>query len=420
MEIIKETICSGIKCRICGGGVSIDQVAEIPYDLLTTEKGGLKYRQRIYECPVCGYVGVVNPFDEDVLRDMYANTAKYEGSPESRITTDDYSGFRERPQAIVCSNMQKQLLSSILIEIESVCDIGASTGYLLSILDCEERLGIEPSPRNKSIARHVYGVDIYTGRLQDYDAQFPEKKFDLMTASHVLEHIDDVVEFVRIIRRHAAKYVLVEVPTIEKRFKNRPYDLFIDEHISYFSLDVIKRLFEGEENGFHLVDALINFCPQIQEAVTFPSIITLWKSDAYDNTVETRHTMKMAGLRKNKEGFLKGYLSESHDELDAIKRRVESCVQDSKCAVFCAGAHTEKLFGCGFFENINIGKIYDNSEKKQGKYIAGIPVSRFCVDDMRSHGIGHIIVSTNNWQNDIVCYLEKAGVTDDAIVCLYE
>lgn len=95
----------------------------------------------------------------------------------------------------------------------SLLDVGCGSGEVLAV--AQERgwacAGAEPVEESAEIARQR-GLDVRTALLQD--AGLPERSWDVVTGFHVLEHITDGVEFLRLISRWARPggLVVIEVP----------------------------------------------------------------------------------------------------------------------------------------------------------------------------------------------------------------
>lgn len=411
-----------INCRICGASNKV--YYEIPCDMLKDRSGlgGGRYIQRIYECSSCGYVGIIDsPFTDNTYRQNYENSQKYSGvlGEKEKILDNEQINFQERHEYVVNASFQHAVASLISNDVKSVCDVGASTGYLLSCFEnCKERLGIDPNPINKRIAKNYYNVEMYTGLLNDFDREYPDRTFDLVVASQVIEHVENVTEFVEIIKKHAKKYILIDVPTIDVRYEGAPYELFTEEHISYFSFNTVKHLFE-EGGRFRLIHAAINLLPQIHNPMGFPSTLTIWKEEGYEGSILQGSSNAVSALQDTK-GFLANYMQKSQIEFEGYKRKLSEIIEGKKVALFCAGTHTARAYGMGLFENSQVVVIYDNDKSKHGKYLYDIEVKSFELTDIDDLGIEYIIISTVCYQKEICDYLIENGVTMNQIILLWE
>jgi SAM-dependent methyltransferase len=76
-------------------------------------------------------------------------------------------------------------------------DVGCGTGQLLAVWSVQQDscVGVEPSREVAVAARERTGLDIRPGTL--FDHEFPPESFDVVTISHVLEHVPDARALLR-------------------------------------------------------------------------------------------------------------------------------------------------------------------------------------------------------------------------------
>lgn len=84
--------------------------------------------------------------------------------------------------------------------------------------------------------------------------QVKEEKFDLVTLVHVLEHIEDLPDFLAKIYKHAHEFLFVEVPDADEFiYLPRTHDEFNSCHEWFFTMPTLVKLLE--DNGFTVLDA---------------------------------------------------------------------------------------------------------------------------------------------------------------------
>lgn len=385
-------------CRICG-----NKDVKIDYTIKYASPIGFScnyYVQKFYCCKKCGYFGVFNPLNSAEYTENYKSLAKYEGNISKTSVTEK---FAEKKDYIIDANFQRSFLNQYIPEINSVLDIGASTGYALSLYDIEKKLGIEPSLKNAEIAKKYYKVNLFSGTYEQFHEQNPESKFDLIIMSHVLEHLEDPKFCIQTLKNHVNKYVYIEVPTIDLKFANRPYGLFSEEHISYFSLESLSYLMIG----YDLVSACVNINPEFDIAVGFPSICTLWRIGG---------EQKIRKMIFSSNDIIKQYMYKSRIELKKIKKLLGNYSKAKSVSIWGAGSHTYKLLADNkIFNKINWKNIYDNNPQKWGNKIRGIPIKRY-----ENETDDYILISSNYVQDEIYQYLISIGINDNRIIKLYQ
>jgi SAM-dependent methyltransferase len=133
-----------------------------------------------------------------------------------------------------------------------VLDIGCATGALLEKL--RDRgwacAGVEISP-SAEYARNERGLDVRQTSLEK--ARFPDASFDLVLASHLIEHLNDPAAFVREACRVLAPggYFLVTTPNIagfQARLFQSRWRSAIFDHLYLFSVKTLSALLR--QSGF--------------------------------------------------------------------------------------------------------------------------------------------------------------------------
>lgn len=142
------------------------------------------------------------------------------------------------------SGPRTQILIKLLLETcnlpvtGKLLDIGCSNGNLLKAMHrvrpCWELFGSEISDRCRNEVLTLPGVrDFYVGRSINYPS-----RYDLITLSHVLEHVEDPATFLEPLSRHLAPggRLIVLVPDI----RHNPIDLLIADHCSHFDESTLR------------------------------------------------------------------------------------------------------------------------------------------------------------------------------------
>ena len=126
----------------------------------------------------------------------------------------------------------------ILEPAENILDAGAGSGEFVFLMQAlgKEVVGIEPNTDYSAWCRDELGIDVRTAYLDP--ELFEAGSFDLVRLNHTLEHLNDPVKYLAMIRDWLAPdgVVYVEVPNIEKacRFQTRG-NIFHYGHIWNFN-----------------------------------------------------------------------------------------------------------------------------------------------------------------------------------------
>lgn len=108
--------------------------------------------------------------------------------------------------------------------------------------------GVEPDEEAASFARRM-GLNIHSGAYES--AAYPEAAFDVITTNQVIEHVHDPHDFVTHIYRwlKPGGQVWVGTPNLDslihKRFQKDYVNLHPPQHLTLFTTETLRRLFQG-------------------------------------------------------------------------------------------------------------------------------------------------------------------------------
>ena len=236
------------------------------------------------------YDEVLDMFSTDPVPD---NLGKYYLSKNYISHTDSNKGLFEKVYHWVKNYMLKKKvkLISSYAEKGTLLDIGAGTGDFLNQAKKSgwEVTGIEPSAAARKRAFEK-GINLF-----EEEAKVGERKFDVITMWHVLEHVPDVEKQIEWIKNHLSTdgVLIVAVPNFNsydaKYYKNFWAAWDVPRHLHHFSSKSIKTLFE--KNGFNLME---------QKPLIFDSFYVSLLSEKYKSTSLLKPVSAfMIGLRSN-------------------------------------------------------------------------------------------------------------------------
>jgi 2-polyprenyl-3-methyl-5-hydroxy-6-metoxy-1,4-benzoquinol methylase len=200
------------------------------------------------QCVRCGLVSLRPLPDSNWLRSLYL------GESATVDTDTDHTG----EEAVYIDRFSRELDRIEQIRpCGSILDIGCSWGLFLSV--CRSRgwsaRGVELSLLESDYARKRFGLDIFTGSLEE--ARYPDGSFDVVTLWHVLEHMTDPIAALQEVRRvlKPGGLLVVAVPT-KRSAKDYPTDAE-PQHLYYFTRSSLASL--AAQSGFRVVQ-LVGQC----------------------------------------------------------------------------------------------------------------------------------------------------------------
>lgn len=157
--------------------------------------------------------------------------------------TDEEKDKDEEYRAKTDAKIIKQYVGKVKTHL----DIGCSRGYLLDAIGATVKVGVETDVDNVK----VKDIEVYS--TMDH---VPHKKFDLITAIHVLEHVPSPLEYLQSMAKFVSKdgYLVVEVPTWKS--PGGPLRL---SHLFHFESDVLRLM--CREVGLKVTD--VKFTPHL-------------------------------------------------------------------------------------------------------------------------------------------------------------
>ncbi len=131
-----------------------------------------------------------------------------------------------------------------------VLDVGCATGALLDALAGRgwDPQGVEISAAQADYGRSRYGLPIHAGTLES--ASFPEGSFDLVHASHLIEHLNDPASFLDEAARVMKSGSLLALTTpnadgLQARLFGAAWRSAIYDHLYLFSARTLRALLES-------------------------------------------------------------------------------------------------------------------------------------------------------------------------------
>ena len=188
----------------------------------------------VYYCQTCSLVQLLDVIDSETL---FAEYVYVTGTSDTmRVHNQEYA----RTVSDLTSLTQDDL----------VVEIGSNDG---SLLQCFQQrgspiLGIEPA-RNIAALADARGLRTLNRFFSSATASEIKQSYGsakVILANNVLAHVDNTLDFLKGCREilHPAGLLAVEVPYVRHLIEKLEYDTIYHEHLCYFSISTLARLFE--------------------------------------------------------------------------------------------------------------------------------------------------------------------------------
>lgn len=386
-------------CNICGG--SVKNKLELAFkDVVGMAE---EYTQCVAMCPKCGFIFTRNPFSSEQLENRYKHYSKFEFDSEDYILeeSNDYKIRSMRQKQFIQRNIDMN-------EVRSIIEIGAASGYNLSLYEDRKVYGVEPSRINCDSAKQRYGIDMFCGMFDEFLRLKSEVAYDMVFLSHVLEHIVNPFDFINECKRINTRYMFIEVPTFDYKFVDEPFGMFAEEHVNMFTLESLSKMMN--QCSYELVNVEMIFGLEQKLPAGWPAISTIWRKSEKPTI---HHTIMKS------ENVLDAYIDASKVEMKRVCDIINSIKVDEKLAIWGTGHHASMLLANTKLCEKNIVKVYDSDNRKQGVSFAGVSITPFSCEDITSGQVETILLATYTAQ----IALEKILLpyrNDVRIVKLYE
>jgi len=222
-----------IPCNLCGGHTF---KASLSCD-------GFSY----VRCTVCGLVQMnPQPLEKEIKRRYSEDYLAYELANESsflnlQLLALHDANFDELETELFSGDKKKRVL-----------DLGCAIGSLLAVLRDRgwETTGVEISGPQAEYGRSKRNLDIRSLTLEEN--HFPSEYFDVVLASHLIEHLNDPAAMVRELHRILVPggRFFITTPNIsgfQARFFGSRWRSAIFDHLYLFSIKTLKRLLREKD-----------------------------------------------------------------------------------------------------------------------------------------------------------------------------
>lgn len=304
-----------------------------------------------------------------------------------------------------CASMADQVRSLLGNGPLCVLDIASNDGCLLREFKKKgfEVLGVDPA-ENLAAQANAEGIKTLPEFWSDSTVQKIRSmhgSVDIVVATNVLAHVNDVHGFVRNVKKALSDegLFIVEVPYCLNLIRKREFDTIYHEHLSYFLVKTLMALFESE--GMEIRD--------VQEFAIHGGTIRVFATKKENKSFpKNQKTVDRFVQMEKEEGLheLSAYLKFANRLLDVkIDLLQLLCVlkkEQKKIAAFAASAKGNTLLNyCGISSDF-ISFIVDETPEKQGKLYAGNRIPIVGLEELEKRKPDYLVILAWNFAPEIL------------------
>ena len=284
----------------------------------------------------------------------------------------------------------------------SVLEIGCGKGEFLTMMveaGAGHGTGIDPGVHAERVDSPV--ADQLTWIADFYGPDYAHLAADAVVCRHTLEHIPDVGDFMRLVRRSIGDrtdtIVLFELPDVARVLDEIAFWDVYYEHCSYFTLGSLARLFRA--TGFEVLHLDVEYDDQYL-------IIEARPSETPAPGAPLPEEEDPASLVERVDGFATGYAA-LHTEW--LKRLAEVEADGGKTVIWGAGSK-----GVSFLTDLGrdagIEYAVDINPYKHGKFMAGTGQEIVGPEFLREYQPGMVVAMNPIYREEIGAELDRLGV----------
>lgn len=391
-------------CRVCGSPLTHTYI-DLGYLPLSNNlcdspiENAERYPLKVMLCYDCGLSQLSIVIDPNVLFGHYVY--------RSGIS----AGYVKH-----CRDMAKDLKVKYNLTEESfMIDIAGNDGTLLSEFKDEiglKILNVDPAVNLGAICQ-AKGVPTLT---EFWSTQTAKKiinagwKADLITATNVFAHVDDVYDFMEGANMVLKKdgILVLEFPYLMDFIDNNEFDTIYFEHLSYFSIRPLMRL--CVKLGLHITGIE-------KQAIHGGSVrvhISKGANSYKDNTVLWREYS--IGLDTYKK-----FADTSFETIKNFRDGLHKLKSDNKkIAGFAASAKGNTLLNCAGITCGTMSYIVDQTPEKIGRYSPGTHIPIVSMMELQTHKPDYLVILSWNFKDEIIEKCRQSGYSGKFIIPIPE
>jgi SAM-dependent methyltransferase len=235
---------------------------------------------------------------------------------------------------------------------------------------------------------------------------FSQGYADLITATNVFAHVDDVYDFMMGVARilKPTGVLVMEFPYLKDFIDNREFDTVYFEHLSYFSIRPLVKLCKKVGLTVMKVESQDIHGGSVRVHIGYGE---------HDDSVR-KFILKEYELTIDS---YKQFASDAYYEINNFRESITALNESGKrvCA-FAASAKGNTLLNCAGVNFKQMRMIFDETPEKAGKFYPGTMIEIWPIKEMKFYHIDYMVILSWNFAEAIMKKCRDAGFDGKFII----
>jgi SAM-dependent methyltransferase len=286
-----------------------------------------------------------------------------------------------------------------------VVELASNDGYLLQYYQQAgvPVLGVEPAVNIARVAweeRNIPTISEFFGTELACGLTAEGKRADVIHAHNVLAHVADLNDFVEGIHQLLKEdgVAVIEVPYVKDMIDRCEFDTIYHEHLCYFSLTALERLFRG--HGLLAYD--------VKRVPLHGGSLCIYATQAhgrYNQAQPSIHNLLVeeADWGVTRLAFYEGFAHQVEDLRAALVGHLSKLKKQGKrLAAYGAAAKGSTLLNYFGIGRETLDFVVDRSTYKQGRYMPGVHLPIYSPDKLLEARPDYVLLLVWNFADEVL------------------